>query len=68
MAGRICPSDWNRVKVSEILGETAVAPVATVDTSLMVISATKYLSQISPNIDRSLRLESGHEDKAGTSP
>ena len=48
--------------------QISVTPVAPVDTTLMVISATKYLAQISPNIDRSLRLESGHEDKARTSP
>ena len=34
MVGRICPPGWNRVKVSENLGATAVAPVAPVDTSL----------------------------------
>ena len=31
MVGRICPPGWNRVKVSENLGSTAVAPVAPVD-------------------------------------
>ena len=30
------PSGWNRVKLSENLGATAVAPVAPVDTSLRV--------------------------------
>ena len=35
MVGRICPpSGWDRVKVSENLGATAVAPVAPADTSL----------------------------------
>ena len=34
MVGRICPPGWNRVKVSENLGATVVAPVAHVDTSL----------------------------------
>ena len=34
MVGRICPPGWDRVKVSENLGETAVAPVAPADTSL----------------------------------
>ena len=34
MVGRICPPGWNRVKVSENLGATPVAPVAPVDTSL----------------------------------
>ena len=29
------PNGWNRVKVSENLGATAVAPVALVDTSLL---------------------------------
>ena len=34
MVGRICPPPgWDRVKVSENLGATAVAPVAPVDTS-----------------------------------
>ena len=37
MVGRICPPDWNRVKVSENLGATAVASVAPVDTSLKMI-------------------------------
>ena len=57
-----------RLRYLKILGGTVVALVVPVDTSLMVISATKYLAQISPNIDRGLRLESGHEDKARTSP
>ena len=34
MVGRICPPGWDRVKVSENLGATAVAPVAPADTSL----------------------------------
>ena len=34
--GRICPPGWNRVKISEDLGATAVAPVALVVTSLTV--------------------------------
>ena len=35
MVGRICPPPgWDRVKVSENLGATAVAPVAPADTSL----------------------------------
>ena len=38
MVGRICPPGWNRVKVSENLGATAVAPVAPVDTSLPSIT------------------------------
>ena len=38
MVGRICPPPgWNRVKVSENLGATSVAPVAPVDTSLKSI-------------------------------
>ena len=37
MVGRISPPGWNRVKVSEILGATPVAPVAPVDTSLLCI-------------------------------
>ena len=35
------PPGWNRVKVSENLGATAVAPVAPVDTSLNPISTEK---------------------------
>ena len=35
MVGRICPPGWNRVKVSEILGATGVAPVAPVNISLV---------------------------------
>ena len=35
MVGRICPPGWDRVKVSENLGATAVAPVAPADTSLV---------------------------------
>ena len=39
MVGRICPPPgWNRVKVSENLGATAVAPVAPVDTSLQYLN------------------------------
>ena len=34
MVGRICPPGWDRVKVSENLDATAVAPVAPADTSL----------------------------------
>ena len=34
MVGRICPPGCNRVKVSQNVGATAVAPVASVDTSL----------------------------------
>ena len=34
MVGRICPPGCNRVKVSQNLGATPVAPVAPVDTSL----------------------------------
>ena len=37
MVGRICPPGWDRVKVSENLGVTAVAPVAPADTSLYII-------------------------------
>ena len=40
MVGRIGTSGWNRVKVSENLGDTAVAPVAPVDTSLIGIRLT----------------------------
>ena len=36
MVGRICPPPgWDRVKVSENLGATAIAPVAPADTSLL---------------------------------
>ena len=38
MVGRICPPGWNRIKVSENLGATPVAPVAPVDTSLSCIN------------------------------
>ena len=34
MVGRICPPGGNRVKVSENLGATRVAPVGPVDISL----------------------------------
>ena len=34
VAGRICPPNWNRVKVFENLGATAVIPFALVGTSL----------------------------------
>ena len=37
MVGRICPPGWDRVKVSENLGVTAVAPVAPADTSLYLL-------------------------------
>jgi hypothetical protein len=37
MVGRICPLGWDRVKVSENLVATAVAQVAPVVTSLIVI-------------------------------
>ena len=39
MVGRICPPGWDRVRVSENLGATAVAPVAPADTSLPSILA-----------------------------
>ena len=42
MAGRICPPGWNRVKVSETLGATAVVPIALVDASLHSIPS--YIS------------------------
>ena len=35
MVGRICPPGWDRVKVSENLGATAVAPVAPVAPGLI---------------------------------
>ena len=35
MVDRVCPPGWDRVKVSENLGVTAVAPVAPADTSLV---------------------------------
>ena len=38
MVGRICPPGWDRVKVSENLGATAVAPVAHADTSLPYVN------------------------------
>ena len=37
MVGRICPPGWNRVKVSENLGATAVVAVAPVGASLSTI-------------------------------
>ena len=37
MVGRICPPGGDRIKVSENLGATTVAPVAPVDTSLKYI-------------------------------
>ena len=41
MVGRICPPPgWNRVKISENLGATAVAPVAPVDSSLLRVLYT----------------------------
>ena len=44
MVGRICPPPGgDRVKVSEKLGATSVAPVAPVDTSLYLIGMPKYL-------------------------
>ena len=36
MVGRIYHPGWNRVKVSETFGATAVIPIAPVDTSLTV--------------------------------
>ena len=41
MVGRICPHSLcgDRVKVSENLGATEVAPVAPVDTSLALLSS-----------------------------
>ena len=38
------PPDWNRVKVSENLGATSVAPVAPVDTSLYWLGKNKQLA------------------------
>ena len=37
--GIICPPGWNRVKVSENFGATAVAPVTPADTSLAPIKS-----------------------------
>ena len=34
MVGRIYPPGWDKVKVSENLGATSIAPVAPADTSL----------------------------------
>ena len=40
------PLGWNRVKVSENLGVTAVAPIAPVDTSLLLLAlCTSYLTK-----------------------
>ena len=41
MVGRICAPGWNRVKLSENLGRTAVVLVAPVDTSVKNIGETK---------------------------
>ena len=47
MVGRICPPGGDRVKVSENLGATAVAPVAPADTSLhMAISCKLFFNYI----------------------
>ena len=47
MVGRICPPPgWDRVKVSENLGATAVAPVAPADTSLLTYHIFWVLGQI----------------------
>ena len=46
MVGRIYPSGWNRVKVSENFGVTPVAPVAPVDTYLLIDLDFEYLDQL----------------------
>ena len=57
MVGRICPPGGDRVKVSENLAATAVAPRAPVDTSLVGISdyskqiISKKINFYSPIID-----------------
>ena len=43
MVGRICPPGCNRVKVSQNLGATAVAPVAPVDASLQGVGVSENL-------------------------
>ena len=43
MVGRICPPGGDRVKVSQNLGATSVAPVALVDTSLNCILSQIFL-------------------------
>ena len=53
MVGRICPPGWNRVKVSENLGATAVVPVAPVDTSLKSIRLQHYID-FKPSLARNI--------------
>ena len=55
MVGRICPPGWNRVKVSENLGATAVVPVASVDTSLKSIRLQHYI-EFKPSLARNINI------------
>ena len=45
IVGTICPLGWDRVKVSENLGATAVAPVTSVVTSLPYIDYKSLVGQ-----------------------
>ena len=47
MMGRICPPGWDRVKVFENLGATAVVPVAPVNTFLPSMILSKRSTQLS---------------------
>ena len=49
MVGRICPPGGDRVKVSQNLGATWVAPVAPVDTSLRMSNLSDRIVWISRN-------------------
>jgi hypothetical protein len=51
MVGRICPPGWDRVKVSENLGATTVAPVAPVGGLVGVSGFTPSLIPALQNID-----------------
>ena len=55
MVGRICPPGCNRVKVSQNLGLTAVAPVAPVDTSLVDIDKIIKMGSLHASQKWSLR-------------
>ena len=51
MVGRIWPHGGDRVKVSENLGATAVAPIAPVDTSLYVFKPVSKVT-LKPKVEK----------------
>ena len=60
MVGRICPPGRDRVKVSENLGATSVAPVASVDTPVYTCIFDVALKRRHEWRSNNLRVPEGH--------